>query len=155
MPTTTMRNSGRRVLRSLSHCLPHGLMACAALWAASAGWPSPAAADGFDPKKADFTVAYNTEVSPFRDAAAFVLPGETMTLQVTDGPAGESSFNWRYPGAPTSTTPCRRSRWSASMPAASVETRSVRSSSTREAFAHASSNSGTCATLSLPANLTT
>ena len=84
-----MRNRGRRVLRSLPHCLAHCLIACAALWVASAGWPYPAAADAFDPKKADFTVAYNNEVSPFRDAAAFVLPGETMTLQVTDGPAGE------------------------------------------------------------------
>ena len=70
--------------------LPRGLLACAALWAA--GWtapPSTLAAEAFDSKKADFTLAYNNEVSSFRDAAAVVLPGAAMTLQVTSGPAGE------------------------------------------------------------------
>ena len=89
MRTSTTQNSGRRVLRNLSRCRPRVLIACAALWLASAGWSSLAAADGFEAKKAGFAVAYNNEVSPFRDAAAFVLPRETMTLQVTEGPAGE------------------------------------------------------------------
>ncbi len=47
------------------------------------------AADGFDPKTADFAVAYNNETSRYRDAAAFVLPGAAMTLQAVDGPAGD------------------------------------------------------------------
>ena len=51
--------------------------------------PPPLAAGSFDPGKADFTIAYNNEVSSFRAAAAVVLPGATMTLQVTAGPAGE------------------------------------------------------------------
>ena len=70
--------------------LPHGLIACVALCAGGgAGRSYLLAADAFDSKKADVTIAYNGEVSSFRDAAAFVLPGAALTLQVTDGPAGE------------------------------------------------------------------
>jgi hypothetical protein len=70
--------------------LTHGLIACAALWAAGGGGRSSLlAADAFESKKADFTIAYHGEVSSFRHAAVFVLPGAALTLQVTDGPAGE------------------------------------------------------------------
>ena len=72
--------------------LRHGLVACAAVGAAAAGrtgLSSPLVAGAFDSETAGFTVAYNNEVSPFRDAAAFVLPGAAMTLQVTEGPSGD------------------------------------------------------------------
>ena len=66
-------------------------MACAAIWAIGwTGQPLPRAADSFDPGHADFTIAYNNEVSSFRAAAAVVLPGATMTLQVTGGPRGST-----------------------------------------------------------------
>jgi hypothetical protein len=85
MSTTTTRNSGRRPLRSLLA----GAIACAALLAVGGGaWPLRAA-DTFDPKRTDFTLGYNNESTSFRDAAAFVLPGATLTLQVTAGPPGE------------------------------------------------------------------
>jgi hypothetical protein len=72
--------------------LRRGLVACAAVAAAAAGGAglsSALVAEVFDPEKAGFTVAYNNEVSPFRDAAAFVLPGAAMTLEVTEGPPGD------------------------------------------------------------------
>ena len=108
MCTSTTRNSGRRRLRSPSH----SLTLCAALYAAGSAVPPPLiAADVFDPRRADFTVAYNNEVSPFRDAAAFVLPGATMTLQVTEGPAGEYTLKTKT-GVVNSRGP-RTWRWTA------------------------------------------
>jgi len=96
--------------------LPHRLIACAVLSVASGvGLSSVFAADRFEPGKADFTIAYNDEVSSFRDAAAFVLPGAALTLRVTDGPAGEywlkaktgevnpaapRNWRWRAPAEP-------------------------------------------------------
>src|SRR6185295_10538469 len=80
------RNGERRTIGRL----PRVLMACAAVWAAGwSGQPPTLAADSFDPGKADFTIAYDNEVSSFRVAAAVVQPGGTITLQVTAGPAGE------------------------------------------------------------------
>ena len=70
-------------------------------------------ANGFDPKMAGFTVSLYGASSPYRDTAAFVLPGATTTLEVTGGPAGKYSLTtkngiaiqravrrWRYT-APT------------------------------------------------------
>jgi hypothetical protein len=87
------------------------LLACAALCAAGVVSSSPVAAEGFEPKRADFTVSYNNEVSPFRDAAAFVLPGAPMTLQVTEGPAGEYTLTTKA-GAVQPYAP-RKWRWQA------------------------------------------
>ncbi len=87
-------------------------MACAALWAVGwSGQPPPLAADSFDPERADFTIAYNNEVSSFRAAAAVVLPGATMTLQVTGGPAGEYTMTTKT-GAVNPYAP-RKWRWHA------------------------------------------
>jgi hypothetical protein len=53
--------------------------------------PRPAilAAASFDPKTADFAIAFNDEVSAYYDAAAFVLPGAALIVQAVDGPAGQ------------------------------------------------------------------
>jgi hypothetical protein len=94
--------------------VPHGLIACAALAAGVAGRSSLLAADLFDPKQTNFTIAYNNEVSTFREAAAFVLPGTSMTLQVTEGPGeywlktktgrvdpyAPRKWRWRAPAEP-------------------------------------------------------
>jgi hypothetical protein len=60
-----------------------------------------------------------------------------------------------YPGVPTNVAPLSRIRCRASIPLMSVETRSVKSSSSRPASAHALSSSGTWATLRRPATRTT
>ena len=68
---------------------------------------------------------------------------------------GESSFNWRYPGAPTRVAPL------CSQPLKRFDARHVRGHEFRQielkghASAHAPSSSGTCATLSRPASRTT
>jgi hypothetical protein len=60
-----------------------------------------------------------------------------------------------YPGAPTRRTPVPRILWSASIPATSADTRSVRSSSSGRSSPQALRSSGTCASLSRPASRTT
>ena len=60
-----------------------------------------------------------------------------------------------YPGAPTRRAPVPRILWSASIPATSADTRSVRSISSGRSSPHALRSSGTCASLSRPASRTT
>ena len=53
--------------------------------------PPPAIllAGGYDPKTADFAIAFNGEVSAYYDTPAFVLPGAALNIQAVDGPAGQ------------------------------------------------------------------
>jgi hypothetical protein len=76
--------------RSRAWRLVCSLTAMCALWVLrSTPRPAMLAAAGFDPKTADFAIAFNNEVSAYRDAAAFVLPGASLTVQAVDGPAGQ------------------------------------------------------------------
>jgi hypothetical protein len=79
-----------------------GRLVCSSLAATYAlcvlgGVPRPAilAAASFDPKTADFAIAFNDEVSAYYDAAAFVLPGAALTVQAVDGPAGQYTLTTR------------------------------------------------------------
>jgi hypothetical protein len=51
--------------------------------------PAISAAARFDPKTADFAIGFNSEVSPYYDTAAFVLPGAALNVQAVNGPAGQ------------------------------------------------------------------
>jgi hypothetical protein len=55
-------------------------------------WRQRAEAVERQSRKAGFTVAYNNEASPFRDAAAFVLPGAAMILQRTRDDLGSGRY---------------------------------------------------------------
>jgi hypothetical protein len=46
----------------------------------------------FDTKTAAFSIAFKGETSAYRDAAAFVMPGNTLTVEVVGGPPGEYVF---------------------------------------------------------------
>ena len=53
----------------------------AAVIASLAGAPGRAA-DRFDTKAVDFALAFKGETSAYRDVAMFVMPGESVTLDV-------------------------------------------------------------------------
>jgi hypothetical protein len=79
---TARRCNARRLVFTLS--------ALSALWVlGSAPPPAILLAAGYDPKTADFTIAFNSEVSAYYDTPAFVLPGAALNVQVVDGPAGQ------------------------------------------------------------------
>lgn len=46
-------------------------------------------ADSFDRKTAAFSIAFDDEVSPYREMAAFVMPSERLTIETKGGAAGE------------------------------------------------------------------
>jgi hypothetical protein len=50
---------------------------------------SPARADKFNNKAADFAVSFNGETSAYRDTSAFLLPGATMAIEAVGGPPGD------------------------------------------------------------------
>ena len=50
------------------------------------------AADAFDPKTVDFALSFKGETSAYRDAATFVMPGESITLEAVGGPPGDYSL---------------------------------------------------------------
>jgi hypothetical protein len=67
------------------------------------------AANGFDPKTADFAVSFKGEASAYRDTSVFMLPGETLTFEAVDGAPGtyalkanvgiavqQTSRKWRF-----------------------------------------------------------
>src|SRR5215216_3228242 len=73
----------------------------------------PLRADTFDAKTADFAIAFKGETSAYKDAAAFLLPRATMTIEAVGGPPGDYALTadegtavqqgrrkWRYT-APT------------------------------------------------------
>jgi hypothetical protein len=81
MCSATRSNARRLVCRLTAIC---------ALWElGSTPRPAMLAAAGFDPKTADFAIAFNDEVSAYHDAAAFILPGAALTIQAVDGPVGQ------------------------------------------------------------------
>jgi hypothetical protein len=86
-------------------------MACAVAWLlGGTRWPLLGARP-FDAKTARFAIAFNNEVSTYRDAAAFVLPGAALALQATNGPAGEYTLT-ATSGVVTPEGP-RKWRWTA------------------------------------------
>ena len=48
----------------------------------------------FSPEKAGFSVRFGEEVSPYRTLAVFVLPEETVTLEIVE-PVGKEGFTFR------------------------------------------------------------
>src|SRR6476469_886284 len=58
------------------------LLACMAAASLLPGVRPPLlGARAFEAKTADFAIAFNREVSRYRDAAAFVLPGDPLAVQ--------------------------------------------------------------------------
>ena len=75
------RESRKRV----EGCWP-GAMAMPALLAACLGCAAPSRA--FDSGKAGFSIQYKGETSPYRVSAVFLMPGETLDLQVAGQETG-------------------------------------------------------------------
>jgi hypothetical protein len=77
----TARSDPRRLVCSL-------IAVCAPWVLGSIPRAAILAAASFNPKTADFAIAFNGEVSAYYDTAAFVLPGAALIVQAVDGPAG-------------------------------------------------------------------
>src|SRR5262245_6824195 len=78
---------------------------------ATANIGTPSAEGRFDPKVADFSLRIVDETAAFRDRSAFLMPDQTIELEVTSGPAGEYRLATRDGVAvPRS---ARRWRWTA------------------------------------------
>ena len=99
---TARRCHARRLLCGLTAL-------CALCVPGSAAPPAILLAAGFDPKTADFAIAFNGEVSAYHDTAAFVLPGAALEVQAVDGPAGQYMLTTKT-GVMTRVGP-RRWRW--------------------------------------------
>jgi hypothetical protein len=67
-------------------------------------WASP---NGFSPQRAGFSVKFKDEVSPYRVTGIFVLPDETLTLEVTDGTEKGPYILEANAGRPEQTAPNR------------------------------------------------
>jgi len=72
-----------------------------------------AAADKFDTDSVPFAVTFNGETSPYREASAFLMPGATTTLEVSNGVTGKYSLSMKEEGSAVQQGP-RRWRYTAS-----------------------------------------
>jgi uncharacterized protein YcbK (DUF882 family) len=104
MCTDTTRSSAR------SKACKAAVVAALILAGARRG-PAALGADGFDTKTAPFAIAFDGEVSAYRDWSAFVLPSARLTFQASGGPAGEYSMD--APGVPPVVATARVWRWTA------------------------------------------
>ena len=71
-----------------------------------------AAADKFDTETVPFALTFNGETSAYRAMSAFLMPGATTTLEVTNGVAGKYSLSMKEEGSVVQLTP-RRWRYTA------------------------------------------
>src|SRR5262245_27211205 len=86
MCTDTTHASARRTACNV-------LAALLASWLLAGGaGRSGVRAAGFDPKAADFAVAFNDQVGSYRDMAAFAMPATPMAFEVVERPSGEYSL---------------------------------------------------------------
>ena len=72
-----------------------------------------ATADKFDTDTVPFAVTFNGETSPYREASAFLMPGATTTLEVSNGVTGKYSLSMKEEGSAVQQGP-RRWRYTAS-----------------------------------------
>ncbi|MFH1007934.1 MAG: D-Ala-D-Ala carboxypeptidase family metallohydrolase [Candidatus Latescibacterota bacterium] len=68
--------------------------------------------DAFSPEKVGFAVKFEEEILPYRVVGVFVLPGETLTLEVLDAALGSEYALQTSAGSPTQAAP-RTWHWKA------------------------------------------
>ncbi|MDH3508889.1 MAG: D-Ala-D-Ala carboxypeptidase family metallohydrolase [Gammaproteobacteria bacterium] len=85
----------------------------------SAGQPA------FDAGRSDFAIGLNNEIYPYREFAAFVLPGERVVIRLLD--AGENTFELSAGSGSVERTDLRRFVWVAPQTSGLVELSAVRS----------------------------
>jgi peptidase M15-like protein len=81
---------------SLDHhplCIATAL-ACALIALSAGVRPRALAKDAIDPKTASFAIAFHDEISAYRETAAFVMPGERLTIRAVGGKPG--TYRLRY-----------------------------------------------------------